>query len=138
MTNPLDELFKHIKKEMHEEGIARSNLPRLPRISQYANPDNWRLGKVVQLIHAEEGAIGVYQEYFHNRSLSARRLLPAHPAAAVDRTELVFGDHWLHPHFQSPLDPDSDAEVRAITSRFNEIMQYEEDWDRKLRSYIQG
>jgi hypothetical protein len=120
--NPLDVLFQDLIREQSK--LRRSPPePAKPRVSTYANPDNWRLGKVVQIIHADGENIGVYQEYFHKSSLSTRRLLPANPAAPVDRSELVFGDHWLHPSFQSPLDPDSDAEVRALAARFNELME---------------
>jgi hypothetical protein len=136
MTNPLDELFSHVKKQIWEDEQKAKSLPKRPPVSQYANPDNWRLGKVVQLIHITEGVIGVYQEYYHKLSPSARRLLPANPAAAVDRTETVFGDHWLHPRFQAPSEPESSHEERAIVARWKELMQYEEDWDRKLKEYI--
>lgn len=125
--NPLDLLFKDIQREINLEA-RKPRVPSPPRISTYANPDNWSLGKVVLLVHVTEGSLGAYQEYFHKLSPTARRLLPANPAAPVDRNELVFGEHWLHPKFQAPLDPDSDAEVRAITLRFNELMALEEDF----------
>ncbi len=134
MRNPLDLLFQDIKKELYLEAEAkrkaiahgRVHVPR--RQSTYANPANWTLGKVVCLIHVTEGSLGVYQEYFHKLSPSARRLLPAHGAAPVDRNELVFGEHWLHPKFQAP-EVDSEAEIRAITARFNELVALEDDWE---------
>lgn len=134
INNPLDLLFRDIKRELALEEIRKSKEPKPPsppRVSVYANPLNWRLGKVVCLIHATEGSLGNFQEYFHSRSPTARRLLPANPSAAVDRNELVFGDYWLHPRFQGPFEPepDSDAEIRAITARFNELMTLEEEED---------
>jgi hypothetical protein len=125
--NPLDVLFRDIQRQINEES-RKPRPPSPPRISTYANPANWRLGKVVCLVHVTEGTIGIFQEYFHKLSPSARRLLPAVPGLAVDRNELVFGDYWLHPQFSavSPQD-DSEAEVRAITSRFNELMEEFED-----------
>jgi len=125
--NPLDVLFRDISRQFAEE--AKKPLgPRPPRQSTYANPLNWRLGKVICLVHASEGTIGIFQEYFHKLSPSARRLLPAAQGLAVERNELVFGDYWLHPRFSAvgPQD-DSDAEVRAITARFNELMDLEDD-----------
>ena len=125
--NPLDVLFRDISRQFAEE--AKKPLgPRPPRQSTYDNPLNWRLGKVICLVHASEGTIGIFQEYFHKLSPSARRLLPAAQGLAVERNELVFGDYWLHPRFSAvgPQD-DSDAEVRAITARFNELMDLEDD-----------
>jgi hypothetical protein len=126
--NPLDLLFRDIQRDIERDLAAEARKPRSqqPWQSQYANPDNWTLGKVVCLIHATEGALGVYQEYFHKRSPSARRLLPANLHAPVDRNELVFGDHWLHPAFRAP-ETDSEQEIRAITARFNELMSLEDD-----------
>lgn len=124
VKNPLDELFKEF---IREQSTPKPQVPKAPRVSTYANPDNWSLGKVIQIIHADGENIGVYQEYFHKSSSSTRRLLPANPAAATDRTELVFGEHWLHPHFQAPLDPDSDYEIRALVDRFNALMEDIED-----------
>jgi hypothetical protein len=101
--------------------------PNAPH-SIYANPENWRPGKCVQLIHATEGAIGIFREYYHKLSPTARRLLPAPAGSAVDRNELVFGDWWLHPRFQAPLVREDDEEVRALTLRFNELLEeYFED-----------
>jgi hypothetical protein len=125
--NPLDLLFLDITREFAREKLVPKQ-PSPPKQSTYANPLNWRLGKVVELIHHEEGTIGVFQEYFHKLSPTARRLLPANPALVVDRQELVFGDFWLHPKFQAPIETDSEAEVRAITQRFNELMKLEEDF----------
>src|SRR5271165_7605756 len=102
LTNPLDLLFRDIKHELWLEEQKKSHEPKAPkppRVSTYANPLNWRLGKVVCLIHATEGSLGTFQEYFHNKSPTARRLLPAAVGLPVDRNELVFGDFWLHPHF---------------------------------------
>src|SRR5271166_4151232 len=134
MQNPLDALFADIKKELFLEDQAKRRAKAQgrvlvpPRQSTYANPENWKLGKAVRLIHATEGSLGVFQEYFHKSSLSTRRLLPANPAAAVERNELVFGDYWLHPHFQAP-ETDSEAEVRAITARFNELLALEAEFE---------
>jgi hypothetical protein len=125
--NPLDILFRDIQREIDAERLQARAAPLPPRISTYANPENWRLGKVVCLVHVTEGTIGNFQEYFHKLSGSARRLLPAAEGLMAVREELVFGDYWLHPQF-SAVEPyqDSDAEVRAITLRFFELMdEYE-------------
>jgi len=136
--NPLDVLFHSIEVDLkieeeakasrRQSSIVASQRASSQRLSTYANPNNWRLGKVVCLIHITEGSLGVFQEYFHRLSPSARRLLPAAKGLAVDRNELVFGEYWLHPHFSAPEVNDSAAEVRAITARFNELMELEEQF----------
>jgi hypothetical protein len=131
LMNPLDVLFRDVRRQLWRETEAkrkaqtqgRVHVPR--RQSTYANPQNWRLGKVVRLIHATEGPLGEFQEYFHKTSPTARRLLPAAPGLSVARDEMVFGDWWLHPKFSAPIEPDSEAELRAITQRFNELMDLE-------------
>jgi hypothetical protein len=124
--NPLDELFKDIKRD---ERLLAQQEARKPRVlipnppSTYANPLNWRPGKAVEIRHFEEGSVGVFREYFHRLSPSARRLLPAPQGTLPDTQELVFGEWWLHPRNQAPhIEPDSEAEVRAITQRFNELL----------------
>jgi hypothetical protein len=125
--NPLDTLFRDISRQIAAEA-RKPQPPKPPRVSTYANPQNWRLGKVICLIHATEGSLGLFQEYFHRLSPSARRLLPAAPGLPCDRNELVFGDFWLHSRFSAigPED-DSEAELRAITQRFNELMDLEDE-----------
>lgn len=130
--NPLDVLFRDIQRQLnHERRSPPAVKPPSSHQSTYANPANWRLGKVIRLIHANEGPIGDFQEYFHHLSKTARRLLPAVPGLQVDREELVFGDYWLHPQFSAAAGPqdDSEAEVRAITLRFNELMEEFEEQD---------
>jgi hypothetical protein len=131
--NPLDVLFKDIKRQLYLEDQAKAKAQAQGRVhvpkrqSTYANPLNWTPGKAVLLIHATEGSIGVFREYFHKFSPSARRLLPAPPGTPVDRNELVFGEWWLHPKFSAPVEPDSEAELRALTARFNELMDLEDE-----------
>ena len=124
--NPLDVLFRDIQKQVDQEVKDRKRPPTAPHQSTYANPLNWRTGKVIQLIHATDGPLGLFQEYFHILSPSARRLLPCAGSLQIDRDELVFGDFWLHPKFRAP-ETDSEAEIRAITLRFNELMEEEFD-----------
>lgn len=127
-NNPLDLLFRDIERELRAADRAKALAPKPPQISTYANPLNWRLGKIVNLIHVTEGSLGNFQEYFHRLSPSARRLLPAVPGLLADREELVFGDFWLHPKFSAvEHEPDSEAEIRAITLRFNQLMEEFED-----------
>lgn len=126
-TNPLDVLFRDIQNQLAAEARKPLPPPHLHRQSTYANPENWRLGKVVRLVHIDEGSLGVFQEYFHKLSPTARRLLPAAEGLPVDRDELVFGDWWLHPKFQAAPEPESDLEVLAIWKRFNELMDLEDN-----------
>jgi hypothetical protein len=123
-TNPLDLLFRDLQRDLAE---AKKLPPKalVPKLSTYANPLNWTPGRAICIVHITEGEVGVFREYFHRLSPSARRLLPAPAGTSVDQNELVFGDWWLHPRNSGPLAPlelDSDAEVRAITARFNELM----------------
>ena len=120
--------FAFLVKDAHKTLRSQSKKPSQHlrpgcRQSIYRNPENWKLGKCIQIIHATEGTIGIFREYFHKLSPSARRLLPAPPGSIVDRNELVFGDWWLHPRFQAPLVREDDAEVRVITLRFNEMLE---------------
>lgn len=127
-NDPLELLFRDIQRDLAATNQRRSLEPPKPQISIYANPLNWRLGKVVNLIHRTEGSLGNFQEYFHSLSPTARRLLPAAQGLVPDRSELVFGDFWLHPKFSAaePLE-DSQAEIRAITLRFHQLMSEYED-----------
>lgn len=126
--NPLDILFRDIQRDLDEQSRARG-APRLtnPQISTYANPLNWTTGRIVELLHRDEGSLGNFQEYFHRLSPTARRLLPAPPNSTPTMTELVWGEFWLHPKFQAPEHEDSEAEIRAITLRFRELMEEEFD-----------
>lgn len=123
--NPLDILFADLKRDLLEQQRERRQLPHKPRQSTYANPLNWTPGRSICIVHITEGAVGIFREYFHRLSPTARRLLPAPPGTAVDQNELVFGDWWLHPRNSGPLEPDSEAETKAIIARFNELMDLE-------------
>jgi hypothetical protein len=124
--NPLDVLFRDIQRQMNAENdLLRNEKPKAPEVSQYANPLNWTLGRVVELIHRDEGSLGNFQEYFHKLSPSARRLLPAGEGLTPTTTELVWGEFWLHPKFQAPAESDSEEEIKAVTLRFQELMDEE-------------
>ncbi len=134
MSNPLDVLFRDIKRELWQQEQLRLKAlhlhpqPHHKKQSTYANPQNWTLGKVIELVHATEGSLGTFQEYFHRLSPTARRLLPAAAGLVSIQTELVFGDFWLHPKFQAPCETDTEDEISAIHARFNELLeQYEDD-----------
>ena len=129
MKNPLDLLFQDIQRQLAAEARRPRELkPKPPEISTYANPENWRLGKIVRLVHFSGETIGNFQEYFHKLSPSARRLLPAVEGLSPAHDELVFGDYWLHPQFSAvSLPQDSDDEVRQIEARFRELMLLEDD-----------
>ena len=130
--NPLDLLFRDIKKEMELEAQRKDSAKRWSSgeapVSTYANPENWIAGKIITVKHREAGILGNFQEYFHRLSPSARRLLPAAEGLVPCREELVFGDYWLHPKFSADSRPleDSPEEIIAITRRFYELMS---SWD---------
>ncbi len=137
--NPLDVLFKDIKRQIWEssqqelkrKALTQGRVHVPPRQSTYANPENWSLGRVIELVHASEGSLGYFQEYFHKLSPTARRLLPAAVGLVPVCQELVFGSFWIHPSFQAEPETDSEAEIRAIEARFLELMaNYEAgEWD---------
>ena len=135
MSNPLDILFRDIKRELWQEeqkklkALEQGRIHLPPRQSTYANPRNWTTGRVIELVHSEEGSLGTFQEYFHRLSPSARRLLPAAAGLPAVTSELVFGDFWLHPKFSAPSETDSEDEISAIHARFNELIQQYEDDD---------
>jgi hypothetical protein len=124
--NPLDVLFRDIQRDLDLDLEAERRAKKdLPKLSTYANPLNWTLGRVVELIHLEEGSLGKFQEYFHKLSPSARRLLPAAAEAVTQTTEHVWGEFWLHPKFHAPEHEDSEAEIHSIILRFEELMEEE-------------
>lgn len=134
LVNPLDVLFRDIKKELYLQELAqqkakqqgRVHVPK--RLSTYANPQNWTLGKTIELMHFEEGSLGKFNEYFHKLSPSARRLLPAAADAVAITSETVFGEFWLHPKFSAPM-TDSEVELQAIEARFHELLALEDEQD---------
>ena len=128
--NPLDVLFKDLKRDLwlEEQRKQRAKVvslePPPPHLSTYANPLNWKTGRVIELVHAQEGSLGLFQEYFHKLSPTARRLLPA-PVGSLPSpgaSELVWGEFWLHPKFQAMPEPEDAREIRAIEARFRELM----------------
>lgn len=131
--NPLDVLFKGIKKDLALEALRQQQLrdrvtPIRPSLSTYANPLNWSPGRAIQIIHHSEGPVGVFREYFHKLSPSARRLMPALAGTLPDTDEMVFGDWWLHPRNSVPMPvDDTPAEEAAIRARFLELIA--EDYD---------
>lgn len=126
--NPLDVLFRDIQRDLDQEVQAKRRDPsKLPLQSTYANPLNWTTGRVVELIHRDEGSLGNFQEYFHRLSPTARRLLPATEGSIPTTSELVWGEFWLHGKFQAPEHEDSESEIQAITLRFRELMEEEFD-----------
>jgi hypothetical protein len=126
--NPLDVLFKDIKRDLWLEEQRKqrakvvSLVPPPPHLSTYANPLNWKTGRVIELIHQTEGSLGLFQEYFHKLSPTARRLLPAAAGLPASASELVWGEFWLHPKFQAMPEPEDAREIRAIEARFRELM----------------
>lgn len=131
--NPLDVLFKGIKKDLALEALRQQQLrsqvtPIRPSLSTYANPLNWEPRRAVRIVHYTEGSVGVFREYFHKLSPSARRLLPAPAGTIPELDELVFGDWWLHPRNSAPIQhDDTPAEEAAIRARFLELIA--EDYD---------
>jgi hypothetical protein len=122
--NPLDLLWNDLQRDL-KELKQKPPLKLQPLQSTYANPLNWTPKRAIELVHVSEGSVGIFREYFHSLSPSARRLLPAPVGTIADCSELVFGDWWLHPRNSGPPAPDSDEEVRAITKRFYELIDSE-------------
>jgi hypothetical protein len=133
LQNPLDVLFRDIKRDQREAELRQMRIPlppKPPTQSTYANPQNWKVGRAIEIIHSSEGSVGIFLEYFHRLSPTARRLLPAPQGTVPVTSELVFGEWWLHPRNQAPAAPaDSEAEIQAIIRRFNELLQEFDDED---------
>jgi len=114
--NPLDLLFQDLQKDLIEMK-RKPPLRLVPHQSTYANPLNWTPGRAVELVHVSEGSVGVFREYFHKLSPSARRLLPAPSGTVATCQELVFGSWWLHPRNSGPPAPvETDEEIRERMS----------------------
>jgi hypothetical protein len=125
MTNPLDILFKDIRREQYEQERKRSlklKPPTKPSETTYSNPLNWKPAKAILITHITEGPVGIFREYFHKSQPTTRRLMPAPIGTQAETEELVYGEWWLHPMRAAPLPPDSDEEIRAITQRFYELL----------------
>ena len=128
MQNPLDILFKEVKRGIYEAKVRAERQVQEPvpkGTTLYSNPENWRPGRAVLLIESREHIIlGVFREYFHKRSATARRLLPAPDGTEHDLVELVYGEWWLSPRHQGPLVvEDSPDEIVAVKRRFHELLE---------------
>lgn len=64
----------------------------------YANPENWRRGQGIALIHTEtQTLLGNFVEYLHLKVPGARKLVREDSPLAVSVVEQVTGSWWLAP-----------------------------------------
>lgn len=95
----LDELFKEAKRSIRVAKTAKEVLgkPVAPAPSeQWTNPDNWREGNFIALIHTEtQTVLGTFRELLHVKVPDARRLIRTAPGP-VNVCEYVSGDWWIN------------------------------------------
>jgi hypothetical protein len=106
---------------------GKGSINRLEAIKEichqtYTNPDNWRLGPLVELHHRESGSfIGVFREHFHKK-VNARKLVRVDAEMAVTKDEIdspptiqfVEGPEWLGGPFVHNVDPPTEDDIRAV------------------------
>ena len=138
MTDSLESLLAQALKHAHKNKMLQADLCAI-RIHQkceqsYGNPNNWRLGGLVELVHrGPDGTLsnlGLFQESFYK--LTEARKLGRFNNAAGDlpvRIEFVAGDHWLGAT-PSPYSyrEETPSEILELQARFEELMEeFEEE-----------
>jgi hypothetical protein len=126
----LREALKHQSKHKITIKVERPKV-KDPVYDLYTNPQNWRTGEPVALVHRDrstgrESFLGVFFS-LHNDRAHARRLVPSHGTIkGAVRREVVVGDYWLHEQ-RALLEVEvSRRERKELEARFNELMaQYE-------------
>lgn len=127
MTDILEDLLKEALKHELNSKRGRGTATRLKSINDcvhsiYTNPDNWRPGRTVSLIHQSpdggETSLGIFHEIIHKQT-AARKLLPC-PDGSIEGVEYVHGEHWLHPSTHEAI-PTTLGDVIAIRSYLSRI-----------------
>jgi hypothetical protein len=105
--------------------------PKKPEPSPYANPDNWYVTGIVELIRQDNlediQPLGLFLEERYRLDPATRRLRPlvsnldSVGTGVPRREEKVCGDHWDTPR-QHPIRRDTEQEIIALRQRFFELM----------------
>jgi hypothetical protein len=127
MTDILEDLLREALKHELNSKRGKGTLKRLKGITDcvhsiYSDPDNWREGMTLSLIHTagdgSETSLGIFHEFTHKRT-AARRLIPC-PDGAIDGVEYVRGDYWLYPSISEPI-PTTLGDVIAIRAYISRV-----------------
>lgn len=125
----LRDALRHQKTKV--KVVIERPLVKDPVYDLYTNPQNWRIGEPVSLIHRDlsgrETFLGIFVS-LHNDRAHARRLVPHHGAVhgKVQQREVVTGDYWLHEQSRCLDIEVSQRERGEIEARFRELIsQYE-------------
>lgn len=128
MPDILEDLLREALKHELNAKRGKGTRNRLKEIdghvhSLYTNPDNWRSGRTLSLIHQgaseEETALGIFHELVHKRT-AARKLLPC-PDGTIEGVEYVHGEYWLRPlhHESIPVTLGDVIAIRTYISRIS-------------------
>ena len=90
----LDSLYADARKAGRTQAIKQNEAPADPG-GLYRNPDNWRKGKGIALVHEEtQTLLGNFTEYTHKSVVDARKLV--REDSPISSVEYVKGP-WLLP-----------------------------------------
>lgn len=139
MPDILEDLLREALKHELNSKRGKGTATRLKEIDScvhtlYTNPDNWKPGRTLSLIHQSpdggETPLGLFSEVIHKKT-AARKLLPS-VSGTIEGVEYVHGDYWLHPtlHESIPVTLGDVIAIRAYVSRVS--------FSRRLMKEING
>lgn len=103
MQDTLDFLFAEAKAAKPPipdgPGVSRNRTQRIEPARLYADPENWKPGRFIALVHKEtQTLLGTFQEHLHRSVPDCRRLLRVEGPVALSGTEEVSGTWgWIPP-----------------------------------------
>lgn len=107
------------RRKVTNKAIAKPVPPKEPFRSTFQNPENWRPGKVLAVIHrSAEGKLtllGAFREYVHMKVEGSRKLCRISEPVPIEGEHFVTGDNWLSPH--AAILPPSEDNPEGIEDR---------------------
>lgn len=83
------------RKTVRRVKDAQREAPAEPQ-ALFTNPENWREGRGIALIHEEsQTLLGNFREMLHRSVAGAQRLIRVETPITISATEYVEGDWWL-------------------------------------------
>jgi hypothetical protein len=129
MPDELDLLLASALK--HARNLRKPTKPEIKQIhtliqSTYANPDNWKPGRMISLVHKDKDGsttlLGVFQEYLYIRSGSRKLCRCAEEPSEGCSVEVVSGEHWFGVP-QAPVFEESPEEILLMKEMFEELLE---------------